>query len=247
MKCEKKWIVSLFTLCCVAFFSSPVIAYVNESPCAETAGSNLEASVVINSSKIDYTSKDDDFDLERKIMGVSLSKGIGKKADIYGTLGYLFDGSVGLEGLDDLDLDGGYFLSAGVRYMIFQSGEVSGHLFGQFDYVLEEKYKLSINHSDLTMKFDGYEISLGGALKYQIDKNISAFAGLSFFPVADLSYKAELRIGRNTLDDDGDIERDDNFGFKLGARYNFNNQWNIRGEADFGSDQAYIVSIGSKF
>ena len=133
MKCEKKWIGSLLILCCVVFASTCVQAYVSEGPCVDITNSNLKASAFLNSSEIDYKFEienhdDADIEVERKIIGMSLTKAIDKKMDMYGAIGYLFDGSLKPEDSNDYDLDSGYFLSAGARYMMVQS-QMKNHLF----------------------------------------------------------------------------------------------------------------------
>jgi hypothetical protein len=252
MKCAKRWIGSLLVLCCVALGAAPVEAYVSEGPCVDTDNSNLKVSAFISSSETDYKLKVDnqeDFDteLERKFIGISLTKAIDRKMDVYGAVGYLFDGSLTPENIDDIELDSGYFLSAGARYMVFQSGNVSAHIFGQFDYILEEKFSDTINGTDVDLELDGYEFLLGGAISFKINDKFSTYAGISFLPLADMTYDEEERAGGITTNSDGDIERDDELGFKAGASYLINNQWSIRGEADFVSDKAFVVSAGMKF
>lgn len=252
MKCSKKWFGPLLFLCWLVFGSTPVWAYVSEGPCVDISNSNLKVSGFINSSEIDYNfeqenQEDAKIELERKIIGLSLTKGISKKLDIYGALGYLFDGSLNPENVKDFDLDSGYFLSAGVRYIMHQSGNVSFHIFGQLDYILDEKYSKTENGVDRDVELDGYELSLGGAVRFQIDKSFDTYASISFVPFSDLSYDLELRLGGATASADGDVERDDNLGFRVGASYLINNQWSIRGEANFVSDSAYVVSAGMRF
>lgn len=245
MKCAKKWIGSLLALCCVAFGATSVEAYVSEGPCVDTDNSNLKVSAFIGSSETDYD--DGDTELERKFIGIGLTKAIGRRADIYGAVGYLFDGSLNLENMDDFGLDSGYFLSAGARYMMFQSGKVSAHIFGQFDYTLEEKFSGNWNRTDYDIELDGSEFFLGGAIRFQIDDKFSTYAGISFVPFSDLTAHVEGRAGGRTGNSDGDAERDDDLGFKAGASYLINNQWSIRGEADFVSDKAFVVSAGRLF
>jgi hypothetical protein len=252
MKCAKKWIGTLVILCCVAFGWTPVLAYVSEGPCVDADNNNLKVSGFINSSEVDYKLKFDDggeldTEVERKFIGIGLTKRVNKKMDIYGSLGYLFDGSLKPEGGDDFDLDSGYFLSAGARYMMVQSGNVSAHIFGQLDYILEEQFSRSSNGVDFDMEFDGYELSIGGAIRLQINNNFSTYAGISFVPLADTTMDAEVRGGGLTLNGGGDLERDDDLGFKVGASYLIDKQWSIRGEADFVSDNAFVLSAGMKF
>ncbi len=252
MKCAKKWIGSLLVLCCVAFGATSVEAYVSEGPCVDTDNSNLKVSAFIGSSETDYKFKEDnredsDVELERKFIGIGLTKAIDKRMDLYGAVGYLFDGSLNPENMDDFELDSGYFLSAGARYMMFQSGNVSAHIFGQFDYILEEKFSDSWNGIDFDTELDGYEFLLGAAIRFQINDKFSTYAGISFVPFSDLTYDVEARAGGRTGNSDGDIERDDDLGFKAGASYLINNQWSIRGEADFVSDKAFVVSAGRLF
>lgn len=252
MKGEKKWLGALLLLCCVVFGSTPVCAYMSEGPCVDINNSNLKASGFINSSDIDYkidigSFKDLKVELERKIIGFSLTKGISKQLDVFGTAGYLFDGSLKPENVDDFDMDSGYFLSAGARYMLYQSGNLSFHMFGQFDYILKEKYSTTQNGVDADFELDGYELTVGGAIRFQVDDSVDAYASLSFVPLTGLSYDYEERWGGRSSSSDGDLERDDNLGFRVGASYLINDQWSIRGEANFVSDKAFLVSAGMRF
>lgn len=252
MKCAKKWIGTLVILCCVAFGWRPVLAYVSEGPCVDADNNNLKVSGFINSSEVDYKLKFDDGDeldteVERKFISIGLTKRVNKKMDIYGSLGYLFDGSHKVEGLDDFDMDSGYFLSAGARYMVVQSGNFSAHIFGKIDYILEEKFSRSYNAIDIDWEFDGYELSIGGAMRFQINNNFSTYAGIAFVPLADTTFDAEIRGGGPTRNGGGDLERDDDLGFKVGASYLIDKQWSIRGEADFVSDKAFVLSAGMNF
>lgn len=252
MKCAKKWFGFLVLLCCAVFGSTPVWAYVSEGPCVDITNSNLKVSGFINSSEIDYNfeqenSEDAELESERKIIGFSLTKGISKKLDIYGTIGYLFDGSLKPESGDNYDMDSGYFLSGGARYMMYQSGNVSIHMFGQLDYLLEEKYSKTENGVDRDVELDGYELSVGGAIRFQINNNFDTYASISFVPLTGMSYEYEASGRGLTANSDGDVERDDNLGFRAGASYLIDNQWSIRGEADFASDKAFVVSCGMRF
>lgn len=246
MNSMKKWIGPVMILCCVAFGSTPAAAYVTEGPCVDTDNSNLKVSGFLSSSEIDYDAEspggDQDSEAERKIIGLTVTKRINPEVDIYGSFGYLFDGT----GDDHIDLDSGTFLSAGLRYMIHQSGNLSYHLFGQLDYIIDEQYSESEDRIDYDFELEGFELSLGAAVRYQKDDRFSAFAGIMFVPVSDLSYDYK-RTGNIHVDWDGDIERDDEFGLKFGANYLIDSQWSIGAEADFISEKAFLVSVGRKF
>ena len=243
----RKWIVFLFVWSSITFLSNPVSAYVGAEPFPGLAGSEIKLSLFVASSEIDYDLDEDDekCEVERTILGVNLSKGISEKLNIYGTLGYLFDGN--LKSGIDIELDEGYYLSAGLKYKAFQSGKLSGHLYGQFDYVIEETYADTYNGVSLNLEIDGFEITLGGVKKYQMDSNLSLYGGIAFVPLTDQSIDLEAsRNGaRTTLD--YDLERDDKLGLKIGGEYIFDKKWAISGEADFGSEQTYVVSVGAKF
>jgi hypothetical protein len=252
MKRAKQWIGSFLVSCCVVLGSTPVLAYVGVGPCVNINNSNLEASAFIDASEIDYkfeiqNQEDADIELERKFIGLGLTKKMDRNFDIYGAVGYLFDGSLEPEGIDGYDLDSGYFLSAGARYMMHQSGSVSFHIFGQLDYILEEEYADNRNGADVDFELDGYEISLGAAIRFQINDKLSTFAGLSFVPFSEISYDFQATGAGGTANMDGDVERDDNLGFKAGASYIVDSRWSINGEADFVSDSAFVVSASMKF
>lgn len=251
MESTKKWIGLILIFCSIVFGSTPLPAYVSEGPCVDTDNSNVKVSGFISLSEIDYelevpNLEDDDLDVERKIIGFGVTKRIIPKLDVYGVLGYLFDGSLEWDG-NDVDLDSGYFLSAGVRYMFHQSGNVSFHVFGQLDYILDEKYSDNIGGINFDVELDGYELTLGGAARFQIDDRFSAFAGIMFVPLSGTSYDLYATGNLGFIDWDGSVERDDKFGIKAGATYLIDNRWSIRGEADFSSEKTFLISAGLKF
>lgn len=244
----RKWTVYFLVWSSIVFLTNPVSAYVGAEPFAGLSGSESKLSLFVASSEIDYDpDKDEDkCEVERTIFGVNFSKGINEKWNIYGALGYLFDGNFKSEGID-FELDEGYYLSAGLKCKAFQSGKLSGHLYGQFDYVIEETYADTHNGVSFNIEIDGFEITLGGVMKYQMDSNLSLYGGIAFVPLTDQSVDIEASgFGRRIAFDD-DLERDDKLGVKIGGEYNFDKKWAISGEADFGSEQTYAVSVGAKF
>jgi hypothetical protein len=252
MSGTKKWIGPLLILCCVVFGSTPVPAYVSEGPCVDLDNSNMKVSGFISTSEVDYefdvpNTRFGDVEVERKIIGFDVTKRIIPELDVYGALGYLFDGSLKPDGGYDIDLDSGYFLSAGIRYMIYQADNISFHLFGQLDYILNEEYSDNVNGVNFDYELDDFELSVGGAVRFQIDSKFSAFAGLSFVPLSNTSYDLNATGNLGPLDWDGSVERDDKLGLRTGASYLINNRWSIRGEADFISEKTFLVSAGLKF
>lgn len=243
MSGTKKWIGLFMILCLIVFGSTTAPAYVSEGPCVDIDNSNLKVSGFINSSEIDYEIDtplllNDTLEAERKSIGLNVTKRYNPEVDVYGALGYLFDGD---------DLDSGTYLSAGVRYMIHKSGRVSYHLSAQFDYIFGEEYSSETNGINTDFDMDGYELSIGGAVRYQKDNKFSAFAGISFLPLSDISYDLKVTGNLGSATSDGEIERDDEFGFKVGGNYLIDKNWSICGEVDFMSEKAFLISVGKKF
>jgi hypothetical protein len=239
----KNWIGPLIILCLIVFGSTKAPAYVTEGPCVDIDNSDLKVSAFINSSEIDYEIDsplllNDTIEAERKSIGFNVTKRYNPEVDVYGAFGYLFDGD---------DLDSGTYLSGGVRYMVHKSGRVSYHVSAQFDYIFGEEYSSEENGLDIDFDMDGYELSIGGAVRYQKDDNFSAFAGISFVPLSDLSYDLKLTGNLGSATSDGEIERDDKFGFKVGGNYLIDKNWSICGEVDFMSEKAFLISVGRKF
>lgn len=268
-----KWIVLILAAGCLVILANPVMATIGEKPYVDTKNSGLELSGFISKSEITYKylddtvlhGKDDTFNVERMLIGLTLSKGVNNKLNIYGTFNYLFDGTYndedhrlggGVENLDH-DKDNGYMLSAGAKYMVIQSGKLSGHINGQIDYIIEEKYSGDYriatgggpHNATGEVELSGYEFTLGACLKYELDTNFAAYASLSLAPLMDLSYDYKLSGTRlRTYTSDGDIEREDMIGFRIGASYDFSGStWFARGEIDFGNEQAFVLSCGTRF
>jgi hypothetical protein len=235
-------------LCFSVFGSTTATAYVTEGPCVDIDNNDLKVSAFINSSEVDYEIDsplltNDTVEAERKSIGLNFTKRYNSEVDVYGAFGYLFDGSVE----DDDDLDNGTFLSAGIRYMIHESGRVSYHLSAQFDYTFGEEYSGEANGITSEFDLDGYELSISGAVRYQKDNKFAAFAGISFVPLSDISYDLKLTGIGGSASSDGEIERDDEFGLKVGGNYIIDKNWSICGEVDFMSEKAFLFSVGKKF
>jgi outer membrane autotransporter protein len=241
----RKWWISIIMMGCMVLYSSPAISDVGARPLVDSKIGDVELSLVLNKSEIEYEydGTNDEFEVDRTTLGVNLLKRIGSRMNIYGTFGYLFDGSYNDDGLD-FDLDQGYFLSAGAKYNLFCSGPLSGHVYSQFDYILEETYGLNNRFGDHEVELDGFEITLGGAFKYQVNENFSAYGGLSFLPVVERSFDYKVN---GTQRQDGDIDYKDKLGLKIGGQYNIDKKWTIGAEASFLNETAYGLSIGTTF
>lgn len=263
----KKWTVSVWTMFFFILLADPAMANPGENHTLNLSSGKMEASAFLAMSEIDYEDDDNDkLSIERKIIGLSLSRGITDKFNIFSSVGYLWDGNLDPENLTgELDLDQGYYLSAGARYKAYQSGQLSGHFYGKVDYTVNETHKgdriirlqngfgqIRDFNAHYESEISGYEVTLGGVVNYKINDQFNAYAGISFVPLMSLTsdQKVEatsLGIEPIRIDEDIDIERDNQLGIKFGGQYHINQTLTINAEANFGTDKSYVVNIGKKF
>lgn len=89
-------------------------------------------------------------------------------------------------------------------------------------------------------------------MNYIVNDQFNAFAGLTFVPFMDLTNDQDIEAtspGVNTITftDEDDIERDNKLGLKVGGQYKISQTLAVNAEANFGTEEAYVVSIGKKF
>lgn len=245
---RKTWLGSLLALLFMVSISNPAIAAVGESHYSDFTAGQLELSGFFASSEIEYEgdSDNDKFDLEKNYFGVTVATGVTEKLNVYGTFGYIFDGKISDDG-QDFDLDNGYYLAAGARYKVFQSGKVAGYVYGQFDYTLEETYADEINNIDIDGETSGYELFIGGIVKYQMMDQMDLYGGLSFVAISDLTMDYTFEFQGRTFNDENDFERSDKLGIKLGAQYKIDSKRVLAAEANLGNEQVFVISFGNKF
>lgn len=265
---EKKRISLYMLTCCFLILVGPVLSYAGEIHSRELTAGKTAVSVFYNSSEIDYKIKDLGdlkFTRERTMVGLSSSWAINEKLSLFGTFSYLLDGSLDFDGSlvnryrnEPLkyDLDDGYQLSAGVRCLAFQKDKLSVHLYGKLDYLLEEKYSSNTtsdgrslrNGSKAECAMDGFEVTVGGDVKYKLTDQLSAYAGASYVPFSSLDFELILESNWETVHEGQvDVEQSDKLGFKLGGQFDISPTWSIGGEARFNAESAYVVNVGAKF
>ena len=245
----KKWVVSLLTAGCLILLSNPVMATIGEKPYVDDQQSGFEVSGFLNKSKVEYEDTHIDFEPERMLLGVTVSKNINEKFNVYGTLNYLIDGSLEVNEVD-ADKDSGFILSSGTKYKMMQSGNFSAHVFGQLDYILQEEYNDSDKSGSLKIENSGFGLTLGAAAKYQINANFAAYGALSVIPFEkiDCDYKGKNRHTGASESESYDLDRDNILGFRFGGSYDFvGTPWFARAEIGFGNEQAFLISGGVRF
>lgn len=245
---RKTWLGSLLALLFFISISNSAIAAVGEPHYSDFATGEFGLSAFVALSEIEYESDEsnDKFDIEKKYFGVTVATGISEKLNVYGTFGYIFDGNVDDDGFE-IDLDNGYYLAAGARYEVFQSGKATGYVYGQFDYTLDETYASRKNNVDIDAEISGYELSVGSIFKYQMAEKIDVYGGLSFVVISDLSVDSTFRGFGQTLEVDTDFERSDKLGLKFGGQYKIDSNRMIGAEANLGNEQVFVISFGTKF
>lgn len=263
----KKWTISVLTMFCFILLTNQAMAYSGETHTQSLASGEMEVSAFLTSSETDYEDYEDDKStIERKIIGLSLSHGINQKFSIFGSVGYLWDGKIDPEDTSwEHDLDKGYYVSAGARYKAYQSGQLSCHLYGKIDYTINETYTSDgsvtlqnndgrniVFNVDTESEIDGYEVTLGGVVNYALNDQFNAYAGISFVPLMSLTVDHKGRANNPefqtiNINEDGDIDRDNQFGFKLGGQYHISQTLAVNAEANFGTETAYVLNIGKKF
>jgi hypothetical protein len=234
MKIFKKWfIVKLLMVSCL-FFSAQAHAFYGINPSITNDSKNIEGSIFLNLSTIDYDQEGgDNFEIERKIIGGNLAFSLSNKVDVFVTAGYIFDAEV--ENNSAFDSDGGVHAGGGIRANVYKQGKLSINVYGQFDYLIFDKF--SANSTEIEMS--GFDITGGGIFKYSLTRVVSLWGGVEIIPFDD--YEQE-DSGNNKYD----TERADVLGIRLGANFGVES-WTLRVELAFAGEQSLLFSGSTRF
>lgn len=201
-------------------------------------GDDMAVTLTLKRCEADYeVSDNEDWDLERRTLIIGLSKTIQQRAKVFGSFNWGLDGEI-----DDLpyDLDHSYSVTGGGSYVFYDQNIYSISGFGQLEYTIEEEYEYS--DADSTITFDGYEVLAGVLGKYNFHPNFSAYGILQFMLLSDLTGEAKAP----GLSGEGDVERDNSFGFKIGGIYD-QPSWFAKLELSAGIDRGFALTGGMKF
>ena len=158
-------------------------------------------------------------EIERKLFGISGAVGVTERVDLYGGLGYIFDGEI--DEASEVDHDGGYFACIGARGQIFNKDALSIHGYGQVQYLLEDwtedwsdyetdgdYYSFSLQET-YEAEISQVEIIVGILGKYTITDQVSVYGALELIPFSDGtiegegSYTETVRYGDDTRTESG--------------------------------------------
>lgn len=233
MKLLKKWffVKALVVLC--LFLSTQAHAFFGINPSITNNSKNIEGSIFLNLSTIDYEPEGngDNFEVERKIIGGNLAFSLNNKVDVFATAGYIFDAEY-----EDtqLDSDGGLHAGGGIRANVYKQGKLSVNVYGQLDYLIFDKF--TSNGTDVELS--GFDITGGGIVNYGLTRVVSLWGGIEIIPFSD--YESEVGSSKT------DFERADFLGIRLGANFGLES-WTLRVELAFAGEQALVFSGSTRF
>lgn len=202
-------------------------------PSSSNGDGRTKAAGVFVSSEIEYETDDSDFDVERKILGLELSHGLSRQADLIAQLGFIMDTEV-----EQIREDGdGFLFGGGARFEFAQSGTMRVLGFGLLSYQTEE-----IKDGSFKLELDTYELHTGAVTAFHVSRTIVPYAGIDVILFDD--GEAKSSFGGSSSEED--IERDDMFSLKLGANINLASA-SLRPEVTILGEQTFLFAVGAFF
>ena len=182
------------TLMLAGFTSAHAELFINPVTKAKTGAAEISAH--FGSSSVDYEVGGSSFDIDRTYVGASYIHGLNSSIDVFGTFSLTLESE-----LESLPSDGdGFIFGGGVRATIPNNLGVALHGYGQL-LLIDEDYGSSLDGEETS-------IMLGVVASKAIDTNIKLYGGVEFNLMSDMDINGT------------DADRDDFFGFRLGANLN---------------------------
>jgi len=179
-----------------------------------------ETSVHFGTSSVDYDFGGGSGDIDRDFIGATYAHGLNSSFDVYGTFSYTLKSK-----LENSTSDGsGFILGGGVRGGIPNDMGVSLHGYGQF-LLIDEDYGNSLDGQELAMM-------VGVVASKALDSKIKIYGGAEFNLYSDIDIESV----------NGD--RDDLFGFRIGANLNLG-EFLLNANLSLAHEQGLFLS-GSK-
>ena len=146
-----------------------------------------------------------EFDIERKILGLGLSFPLGSNASGDFALGVITETEV-----ENINEDGsGYQILFGGKGMIHRSGSMAINVHGSFSLLSE-----TIKDGSFKVELETTELRLGSTISAILSSKIVPYAGLELNLLSDGKQKRKTSFGTS----DFDYERDDMLGLRLGTK-----------------------------
>lgn len=196
------------------------------------AGPRTQVAGVFSSSDIEYEDAGGTADIERKILGVEMAKGLSSAIDGFAQFGLIMDSSV-----DNFKDDGkGYTFGLGGRGLVHREATFRVSAYGAFTYQSEE-FKGDNYEVDLTT----YDLHGGGVIGFAATPKVMPYGGLDLVLLSDGEFKVKSK-GRGTSKDD--IERDNMVNFKLGSLFTLTSAI-FRAELTIIGEKTFTLAAGT--
>lgn len=184
---------------------STVFALMPQDPLA-TPKANTVVSPTLTLSSIPYEPKlGNDFEIDRKVLGVGVILPLGAEVDADLGFGLILDSEV-----ENINEDGdGYQLLFGVKSLVHRAGSMGVHVNGAF-LLSSEK----ITDGSVTYEYDIKELHLGTTLAMVSSPKVQPYVGLDLAIMSDGESKVKSPGGTGK----SKFERDDLFDLRLGLK-----------------------------
>jgi hypothetical protein len=179
-------------------------------------------------------------DLDRTFIGITGAYGISDKLDIYGTFASIMKAE-----LEDVPSDGsGTAFAFGIRGAV-PVGEAAVSAYAQYAMVDEDYGSADIFEAGFKQDIEGKgsELSAGIMASLQATKELSLYGGLELMLLSDAEIKIKAPGQSITF---SDVEREDKFGFRVGAQYDAEAIGVFLSTA-FGHETGFMLGVNKTF
>ncbi len=215
----------------VGLFVTTASAQLIINPVGKVAGEKWETGISLSYSCIDYAiDYDGNHGFDRTVIGASLAKAIDDMTDICGSIAWLANSSPNDSNVDSA---GGYLISFGARWHVFERGLGTVNLYGLGHY-MAERYDWN-SHGSYRMYL--FEATGGAVAAYAFNPNFTGYAVAELIAYSDGELQSADRL---------DFDREGRITVRGGAVFDMTKYW-IRAELALGSENALVIGAGQSF
>lgn len=229
--------ITMALLSVTAFlFSTTAHAELLVDPTASTESGEISGgvSLIISSVAYELDGSSSKSDVDRKILSAYGALNVQDEIDVFGALGYTFEAEA-----DDVNGDDtGFMLAGGVRGTLPIEGDFKVQGYAQLLYFDEDYGNLN---NTASVSGSGIELSVGAVAVKELDA-LNIYGGIELIPYNDVEFDFSNPTNRTI-----GADRDDIFGIRLGANYQLDDQFLLRGEVALLSETTFTLGVSMPF
>ena len=200
------------------------------------AGPRTQVAGVFSASEIEYEGDGSSDDIDRKILGVEMARGLSGAVDGFAQLGLIVDSEIG--GFDDGQ---GFTFGIGGRSVVHKETAYRVSAYGAFTYQSEE-----FDEKSIKVELTTYDLHAGAVVGFNATPVMMPYAGLDLVLLSDGDSKVKIKGGGTYDNDDDDIERDDILNLKIGGLFNPATP-TVRAEVVLMGEDTFTLAVGTFF